>query len=223
MGKIIFLLLVFIFPCLTMAENEYQPKITFNIIESQNEYQPKITFKDIIESQIGIIKKVVDLNKKTKELSQNLEEEKKKVGNLEQNVRKLQEQQQLFSKNLEKLKQEVKAIKLENSIKGLVVEDENTKKSVGFGKPQRRKTAKELIPNGPENIYFCVDSVSYIHKYPSIKSVAIGVSYTGDTLECLTPCGLEGNRFYWLHIINLRTGDKGYSILNSSIKEGKCR
>jgi hypothetical protein len=42
MGKIIFLLLVFIFPCLTMAENEYQPRITF---------------KDIIESQIGVIKK----------------------------------------------------------------------------------------------------------------------------------------------------------------------
>jgi len=208
MGKIIFLLLVFIFPCLTMAENEYQPKITF---------------KDIIESQIGVIKKVVDLNKKTKELSQNLEEEKKKVGNLEQDVRKLQEQQQLFSKNLEKLKQEVKAIKLENSIKGLVVEDENTKKSVGFGKLQRRKTAKEFITNGPENIYFCVDSVSYIHKYPSIKSVAIGASYKGDTLQCLTPCGLEGHRFYWLHILNLRTGYKGYSILNSSIKEGKCK
>jgi hypothetical protein len=63
MGKIIFLLLVFIFPCLTMAENEYQPKITF---------------KDIIESQIGVIKKVVDLNKKTKELNQNLEEKKRR-------------------------------------------------------------------------------------------------------------------------------------------------
>ena len=79
---------------------------------AENEYQPKITFKDIVESQIGVIKKVVDLNKKTKELSQNLEEEKKKIGNLEQNVRKLQEQQQLFSKNLEKLKQEVKALSL---------------------------------------------------------------------------------------------------------------
>jgi len=208
MGKIIFLLSVFIFPCVAGAESEYKPKITF---------------KDIIESQIGVIKKVVDLNKKAKKLSKNLEKEKKKVGDLEQNVTKLQEQQQLFSKKLEKLEEEVRYIKLEHSIKGLVIENENAKKSIGFGKPYKRKTAKELIKNGPENVYFCVDSVSYIRKYPSVKSVAIGASYKGDTLQCLTPCGLEGHRFYWLHILNLRTGYKGYSILNNSIKEGKCK
>ncbi|MGC8649560.1 MAG: hypothetical protein ACP5S8_01140 [Hydrogenobaculum sp.] len=208
MGKIIFLLLIFIFSCVASAEGEYQPKITF---------------RDIVESQIGVIKKVVDLNKKTKELSKNLEKEKKKVEGLDQNVTKLQEQQQLFSKKLEKIEKEVRDLKLEHSIKGLVIESESSKKSIGFGKPYKRKTVKELIKNGPENIYFCVDSLSYIRKYPSIKSVAIGASYKGDTLQCLTPCGLEGHRFYWLHILNLRTGYKGYSILNSSIKEGKCK
>ncbi len=208
MGKIIFLLLVFIFPCIAGAESAYQPKITF---------------KDIVESQIGVIKKVVDLNKKTKELSKNLEKEKKKVGDLEQNVAKLQQQQRAFSKKLKKLEEEVRDIKLEHSIKGLVVESESPKKSIGFGKPYTRKTAKEIIKNGPENVYFCVKSMSYIRKYPSIKSVAIGASYKGDTLQCLTPCGLEGHKFYWLHILNLRTGYKGYSILNDSIKEGKCK
>ncbi len=208
MGKIIFLLIALILSCTANAKDLYQPKITF---------------KDIIESQIGVIKKVVELNKKTKDLSNNFKEEKKKMENLEQNVTTLQKQQQLFSKKLEKLEQEVKGIKLENSIKGLVVENAGAKKSVGFGKPYKSKIAKEIIKNGPENVYFCVKSMSYIHKYPSIKSVAIGASYKGDTLQCLTPCGLEGHRFYWLHILNLRTGYKGYSILNDSIKEGKCK
>ncbi|GAB6078033.1 hypothetical protein [Hydrogenobaculum acidophilum] len=208
MGKIVFLLFIFIFTCVASAENVYQPKVTF---------------KDIVESQVGVIKKVVDLNKKTKELSNNFQKEKEKVENLEQNVTKLQQQQQVFSKKLKKLEEEVNGIKLEHSVKGLVVESESSKKSIGFGKPYKRKTAKEIIKNGPENVYFCVKSMSYIRKYPSIKSVAIGASYKGDTLQCLTPCGLEGHRFYWLHILNLRTGYKGYSILNGSIKEGKCK
>ncbi len=191
------------------------------IANAENEYKPKITFKDIVESQIGVIKKVMDLNKQTKELSDNLEKEKKKVKDLEQNVSKLQEQQQVFSEKLSKLEKEVRDMKLNESIKGLILESKSSKKIVGFGKPIRNQ--KEIIENGPENVFFCVNSVSYIHKYPSMKSVVIGASYKGDTLQCLTPCGLEGHKFYWLHIINLRTGYKGYSILGGSIKEGKCK
>jgi len=204
MGKVVFLTIAtLIFSYIANANGE-------------NSYEPKITFKDVVKSQIGVIKKVMDLNNKTKELNQ-------KVNTLDQNVAQLQKQQQVFSKKLENLEKEVKDMKLKNSIKGLVIEDSTNKKSVGFGKPYKEEKTKEIIPNGPENVYFCVSSVSYIHKYPSIKSVVIGASYKGDTLQCLTPCGLEGHRFYWLHILNLRTGYKGYSILGTSIKEGRCK
>ncbi len=181
-----------------------------------NGYSPKISFKDVIESQAGVIKKVINLNKKVKEQSN-------KVDILDKNVSKLQTEQDTLSQKVSNLEKEIKEIKLENSLKGLVIENTHAHGKLGFGKVST-STPKQIIKNGPENVYFCVEGgVSYIHKYPSAKSVAIGASYKGDRLQCLTPCGLEGNKYYWLHILNLRTGYKGYSILDKTLKEGKCK
>ena len=37
-----------------------------------NEYAPKISFKDVIESQVGVVKKVIDLNQEVKALEQKI-------------------------------------------------------------------------------------------------------------------------------------------------------
>ena len=208
MGKVTIVLGLFVFSFLAFGEGEYTPRITF---------------EDIIKSQVGVIKKVKKLNKETKNIQKTLDENTKKVNTLEQDLSNIKQQQEVFSNKLKDLEKQMKEVKLNQSLKSLVIENEGENKGgkhVGFGKPSGQK---QIIKNGPQDVYFCVKGVSYIRKDPDVKSVAIGASYTGDTLECLTPCGLEGNKFYWLHIINLRTGYKGYSKLDGSIQEGKCK
>ncbi len=190
--------------------------MAFSIISKaqNNEYTPKITFNDVIESQVGVIKEVVNLKNKTKKLSNNVKDIKKNMANLQTNQQKL-------SNKVSILEKEIKEIK-EHKLKGFLVEEgSDGSNNVGFGKAKRHLT---IIKNGPQNIFFCVKKVvSYIYKEPSWRAIKIGASYRGDTLQCLTPCGLEGNRYYWIHILNLRTGYKGYAILNENIKEGKCK
>ncbi len=61
---------------------------------AQEEYTPKISFKDIVESQVGVVKKVMELNKKVKDLQNALT--------------KLQEQQEKTYARLVSLEQELK-------------------------------------------------------------------------------------------------------------------
>jgi len=61
---------------------------------AQNEYAPKISFKDIVESQVGVVKKVMDLNKEVSELRNALA--------------KLQEQQEKTYAKLSSIEQELK-------------------------------------------------------------------------------------------------------------------
>lgn len=182
--------------------------------DKKDEYTPKITFKDVIESQVGVIKEVMHLKNKTKKLS-------KDVKDINKNITNLQINQQKLSQKVSLLEKEIKTIK-EKKLKGFLVEENaGGSKNVGFGKPNRKIS---IIRNGPQYIYFCVKKgVSYLYKEPFWKSIKMGASYKGDTLQCLTPCGLEGNRYYWIHVLNLRTGYKGYSILNGDIKIGKCK
>ncbi len=64
------------------------------IANAQNEYAPKISFKDIVESQVGVVKKVMDLNKEVSELKTALA--------------KLQEQQEKTYAELSTIEQELK-------------------------------------------------------------------------------------------------------------------
>ena len=69
----------------------------FGVVENanaQNEYVPKISFKDIVESQVGVVKKVMDLNKEVSELRTALA--------------KLQEQQEKTYAKLSSIEQELK-------------------------------------------------------------------------------------------------------------------
>jgi|GEM_PF-1189368 len=69
----------------------------FGVVENanaQNEYAPKISFKDIVESQVGVVKKVMDLNKEVSELRTALA--------------KLQEQQEKTYAKLSSIEQELK-------------------------------------------------------------------------------------------------------------------
>jgi len=61
---------------------------------AQNEYAPKISFEDIVESQVGVVKKVMDLNKEVSELRNALA--------------KLQEQQEKNYAKLSSIEQELK-------------------------------------------------------------------------------------------------------------------
>lgn len=218
MGKIKYVLLCFmVFSIMAYPLGKDLPPLRVILKKSkdykENEYVPKISFEDIVQSQVGVIKEVIHIKKKTKEISNN-------IKNMKNDIKNLKEEQKELSQKILTLEKDIKALK-ENEIKGLLVEENKASKNIGFGKPLKHLS---VIKNGPQNIFFCVKKkVSYIYKEPSWKAVKIGASYKGDTLECLTPCGLEGNRYYWLHIINLRTGYKGYSILNENLKEGKCK
>ncbi|MGC8649559.1 MAG: hypothetical protein ACP5S8_01135 [Hydrogenobaculum sp.] len=61
---------------------------------AQNEYAPKISFKDIVESQVGVVKKVMDLSKEVSELKTALA--------------KLQEQQEKTYAKLSAIEQDLK-------------------------------------------------------------------------------------------------------------------
>jgi hypothetical protein len=69
----------------------------FGVVENanaQNEYASKISFEDIVESQVGVVKKVMDLNKEVSELRNALA--------------KLQEQQEKTYAKLSSIEQELK-------------------------------------------------------------------------------------------------------------------
>ncbi len=69
MGKVKYVLLLLLGFCFIAKAQE-------------NEYAPKISFKDIVESQVGVVKKVVDLNEEVKQLKQamaNLEHQQEKT------------------------------------------------------------------------------------------------------------------------------------------------
>ncbi|WP_156769304.1 hypothetical protein [Hydrogenobaculum sp. Y04AAS1] len=61
---------------------------------AQSEYTPKISFKDIVESQVGVVKKVMNLSKEVSELRTALA--------------KLQEQQEKTYAKLSSIEQELK-------------------------------------------------------------------------------------------------------------------
>ena len=69
----------------------------FGVVENanaQNEYASKISFEDIVESQVGVVKKVMDLNKEVSELRNALA--------------KLQQQQEKTYAKLSSIEQELK-------------------------------------------------------------------------------------------------------------------
>ncbi|GAB6078034.1 hypothetical protein [Hydrogenobaculum acidophilum] len=87
MGKVRFVMVLMVFGVLESAQ-------ICHASNDQNEYAPKISFKDIVESQVGVVKKVMDLNKEVSELKTALA--------------KLQEQQEKTYAKLSSIEQELK-------------------------------------------------------------------------------------------------------------------
>lgn len=62
--------------------------MAFSIMaKAQNDsYAPKITFKDIVQSQVGVVKKVMDLNKEVKSLEKEVSYLKSQNQRLQQEI-----------------------------------------------------------------------------------------------------------------------------------------
>ncbi len=87
MGKIKYAFLVFMAFSVMAKAQEHLPPLRSMVKDPKNdEYAPKITFNDVIESQVGVVKKVMDLNKEVKTLKKEVEHLKYQNNELQQEI-----------------------------------------------------------------------------------------------------------------------------------------